>query len=124
MLKKVIKYVDFNDQPKELVCYFNLTKAEVAEMELTTPGGLTKKIENMVLDTDSSEMIRLFKTLILDSYGKKSEDGSRFIKSEQLKEEFSQSAAYSELFMQLATDANAATEFVNGILPSDLIQKE
>lgn len=123
MLKKVIKYVDFNDKEQEATYYFNLTKAEVAEMELSTPGGLTKKIENMVLETDSNEMIRLFKTLILDSYGVKSPDGSSFIKNAALREEFSHSAAYSELFMELATNADAATEFINGILPSDLTRK-
>lgn len=119
MLKKRIDYVDYDGNERSEDFYFNLTKAEIAEMELSTEGGLQKWIEKVVDAKDMPRIIELFKKLILRSYGEKSPDGKRFIKSKELSEAFTQTEAYSELFMELATDEKAAADFVNGIIPSE-----
>jgi hypothetical protein len=119
MLKKTINYVDFDDNKRTEDFHFNLTKAEVTEMELSTDGGLVKMIEKVVSTQDSKRIIEIFKDLILRSYGEKSPDGKRFIKTQELRDAFSQTEAYSELFMELATNADAASAFVNGIIPAN-----
>jgi hypothetical protein len=120
MLKKTIKFVDFDGNEREESHYFNLTKAELTEMEMSTNGGLTKMIEKIVETRDGSRIIAIFKELILKSYGEKSLDGRRFIKSKELSEEFSQTGAYDALFMELATDADKASDFIKGIIPADI----
>lgn len=121
MLKKTIKYTDYDGNEREETFYFNLSKAEVAEMELSVDGGLVKQIEKIVEEQDGKGIIEMFKDIILRSYGEKSPDGKRFIKSKELRDAFSQTEAYSELFMELATDAEAAAAFVNGIVPQQPI---
>lgn len=120
MLKKTITYVDYNGNERVEDFYFNLTKAEATEMELSVEGGLTKKLEDIVNSQNNKEIIALFKEIILKAYGEKSQDGKRFIKSEELSEAFSQTEAFSELFMELALDEKATTDFVNGILPANI----
>lgn len=117
MLKKTITYTDFNGVERTEDFYFNLTKAEIAEMELEIPGGMTAMINRITQSQDTPSLIKLFKDLILRSYGKKSDDGRRFIKNSAVVDEFKDSEAYSELFMELATNADAASAFVNGIVP-------
>lgn len=117
MLKKTISYTDFDGNQRTEDFYFNLTKAEVTEMEMSAEGGLTKMLEKVVATQDSKRIIEIFKDLILRSYGEKSPDGRRFIKSQELRDAFAQTEAYSELFMELATDAQASAAFVNGIVP-------
>lgn len=117
MLKKTITYTDFNGVERTEDFYFNLTKAEIAEMELEIPGGMTAMINRITQSQDTPSLIKLFKDLILRSYGKKSDDGRRFIKNQDVVDEFKDSEAYSELFMELATNADAASAFVNGIVP-------
>lgn len=117
MLVKKVKYTDYKGNQREEELYFNLSKAEVAEMELSHQGGLSEKINRIVATQDSKEIINLFKDLIVKSYGVISDDGRRFIKNDQLREEFVQTEAYSELFMELASDADEAAKFVNGIIP-------
>ena len=117
MLKKTITYTDYDGVQRTEDFYFNLSKAEIAEMELSTAGGLDKTINRIVAEQDGARIIALFKDLVLKSYGKKSDDGRRFIKTQELRDEFSQTEAYSDLFMELATDADAAAAFVNGIVP-------
>lgn len=119
MYRKVMTYTDFNGEERTEDFFFNLTKAELTEMELLTEGGLKEKIERITKAKDVPEIIKLFKELILKAYGVKSPDGKRFIKSEKLSEEFAQTNAYSDLFVELATDSGAAAAFVNGIMPSD-----
>lgn len=118
MLKKTITYTDFNDTQRTEVFYFNLTKAEITEMEMTTEGGLQSMLSTVVQTKDAKRIVELFKELILKAYGVKSEDGKRFVKSKELSEEFSQTEAFSELFMELATNADASAAFVNGIIPT------
>lgn len=123
MLKKKITYTDYNGVERTEDFYFNLTKAELSEMELETPGGFTAMLERITAAKDIPSLIKIFKDLILRSYGEKSEDGRRFIKSKEIVEAFSQTEAYSELFMELATDAEAAANFINGIVPAEIAKK-
>ena len=120
MVVKKIKYTDFNDAEREEEFMFNLTEAEITEMELTTEGGLSDSIKKIISAQDTPEIIKTFKMLLLKSYGEKSADGRRFIKSEELTEAFTQTNAYSQLFMELATDDKAAIAFINGIIPDSM----
>lgn len=118
MLKKTITYNDYNGNERTEDFYFNLTKAEIMEMELGTTGGLAEMLTRIVAAQDAPAIIKVFKDLVLKAYGEKSPDGKRFIKSEELSTAFSQTEAYSQLFMELATDADEAAKFVNGIVPA------
>lgn len=120
MIKKTITYTDYNGVERTEDHYFNLTKAEIMEMELSTTGGLAEMIQKITAAQDAPAIIKLFKDLVLKSYGEKSPDGRRFIKSKEISDAFAQTEAYSQLFMELATDADAASKFVNGIMPTDV----
>lgn len=117
MLKKTITYTDYNGSERTEDFYFNLSKAEIMEMEMGTAGGMAGTIQKIVSAQDAPAIIKIFKDLVLKAYGEKSPDGKRFIKSEEISMAFSQTEAYSNLFMELATDADAAAKFVNGIIP-------
>ena len=119
MLKKTIKYTDYNGVERTEDFWFNLSKAEIMEMELSTTGGLAELIQKIVKEQDAPAIIKIFKDLILKAYGEKSPDGKRFIKSDEIALAFSQTEAYSNLFMELATDADAAAKFLNSIIPAD-----
>jgi len=119
MIKKTIKYKDYNGNEREDVCMFNLDEAELMEMELSTTGGLSATIEKIVQEQDTAKIIAMFKDIVLKSYGKISDDGRRFIKNDAVREEFQQSKAYSTLFMELAMDADAATKFIEGVIDVD-----
>ena len=127
MLKKTITYVDYNGEERKEDFYFNLSKAEVMEMELSTTGGLAEMIQRIVAAKDAPAIIKIFKDLVLKAYGEKSPDGKRFMKVDDngtpLYIAFSQTEAYSQLFMELATDADAAAAFVNGIIPADMAKQ-
>lgn len=123
MLKKTITYTDYNGTERTEDFYFNLTKAELMEMEMGTTGGLGEMIRKIVATQDAPAIIKIFKELVLKAYGEKSADGKRFIKSQEIAEGFAQTEAYSNLFMELATDADAAAKFVNGIVPAELSKK-
>lgn len=118
MLKKTITYTDYNGVERTEDFYFNLNKAEILEMEMGTAGGLTEMITRIVAAQDAPAIIKIFKELVLKAYGEKGADGKRFIKNEALREAFSQTEAYSNLFMELATNADAAAAFMNGIIPA------
>ena len=118
MLKKTITYNDYNEVTHTETSFFNLSKAECMEMEMSTSGGLTEMINKIIETQDVPAIIKIFKDLILKAYGVKSPDGKRFIKSEELSTAFAQTEAYSVLFMELATNAEEAAAFVNGIMPS------
>lgn len=123
MLKKTIAYTDYNGVERKEDFYFNLSKAEIMEMEMSTAGGLGEMINKVVATQDTVAIIKIFKDLVLKAYGEKSADGKRFIKSKDLSDAFSQTEAYSNLFMELATDADAAAKFVNGIVPADVAKQ-
>ena len=118
MLVERIDYIDYDGNKRSEDFYFNFTEAEIQEMNLKTPGGLKARLEKIIQEMDQEKLVEYFKSLILDAYGKKSEDGRRFIKSKELSEEFSQTGAYNKLFMKLTTDTNAAIEFVKGVIPN------
>jgi len=117
MLKKTITYTDYNGVDRTEDFWFNLSKAEIMEMELSTSGGLAEMIQKIVAAQDAPAIIKIFKKMILQAYGEKSPDGKRFIKSDEISTAFSQTEAYSHLFMELSTNADEAAKFVNGIIP-------
>lgn len=118
MLKKTITYTDYNGTERTEDFYFNLTKAEALEWEMSKSGGLAELIKKVIAAQDMPTLVSLFKELILRSYGEKSLDGKRFVKTKELSEAFSQTEAYSQLFIELATNADEAAKFVNGIVPA------
>ena len=121
MLKKTITFTDYNEATRTEDFYFNLSEAELMEMEMSTTGGLTEMINKIVASQDVPAIIKIFKDLVLKAYGEKSADGRRFMKEDEdgrpLSNKFKQTEAYSKLFMELATDADKAADFVNGIIP-------
>lgn len=123
MFTKTFTYTDYNGVERKETHYFNLNKAEVMEMEMSTKGGLAEMIQRIIDAQDAPAIIKVFKDLIRKSYGVKSADGKRFIKNDELWEEFEQTEAYSQLFMELAQNADAASKFINGIVPADLNQQ-
>ena len=127
MIKKTITYEDYNGVERTENFYFNLNKAEVLEMEMGTEGGMAESIQKIIDAKDAPAIIRVFKDLVLKAYGVKSDDGRRFMKTKpdgtRYADDFSETEAYSQIFMELATDADAAAKFVNGIVPADLAQK-
>jgi len=124
MLKKTIAYTDYDGNERKEDFYFNLTKAELVELDMGTTGGLEKMIQKIIETKDQPRIMELFKKIILLAYGEKSADGRRFVKIDKdghkLADDFAQTEAYSELFMELATNDNAASAFVNGIIPANL----
>ena len=123
MLKKTINYTDYNGNERTEDFYFNLTEAEILEMEMSKTGGLAESIQRIVQAQDTPAIIKVFKDLVLRAYGVKSPDGKRFIKNDSLREEFEQTEAYSKLFMELAFDSDKAAEFVNKIVPAHMSEK-
>jgi hypothetical protein len=121
MLKREIKYTDFNDNEVTEIFYFNLSKPELIELELKYEAGFTAMIKRIVEANSNRELIQTFKEIILMAYGEKSDDGKRFIKNDELRTAFEQTAAYQELFIELATTDKAAVTFLTGIMPKDMI---
>ena len=120
MLKKTITYEDYNGNSVTESFYFHLSKPELIELEVDYDKGLAAEINKIVETDNNKELIAIFKRIIALSYGVKSEDGKRFSKSDDIRNSFMETAAYSELFMELATDADAAAEFITGLLPADM----
>ena len=123
MIKKTITYSDFNGNERTEDFYFNLTKAEITKMELSTKGGLAEMIQRIVAAQDTPAIIEVFEDLIKRSYGVKTPDGRGFVKRHDDLEAFMATEAYSQLFMELATDADAAAKFVNGVVPADMAKQ-
>ena len=124
MLKRTITYTDYNGSERTEDFYFNLSKAELMEMEMSIPGGMKGMLERIIAAQDTTKIIKIFKKILLKAYGEKSEDGKRFIKSDELSKAFSETEAYTILFVELAQDAKKAAEFINGIIPSGLKPEE
>lgn len=120
MLKKIITYTDYNGVERTEPFYFNLSKAELMEMELGVTGGMTEMLNKIIAAKDAPSLMKTFKEMIMKAYGVKSDDGKRLIKSEELSVAFTQTEAYSVLFMELITDDKAAADFVNGIIPNEI----
>ena len=117
MIKKTITYTDYNGLERTEDFWFNLNETEITEMQLSIDGGYAAKIRQIINAKDQAEIIKLFKEIIFKAYGEKSDDGRRFIKSEELSIAFSQTEAYNKLFMELATNDEMGAEFINGIIP-------
>lgn len=124
MLKKTITYTDYDGLERTEEFRFNLTKAELMDMELTTVGTFSKLMQKIIDEKDMVRLAKYFKELILKSYGVKSDDGKRFIKSPELSEAFSQTEAYSELYMELLGNSEYAVKFIQQVMPKDLDQSE
>ena len=123
MLKKTITYTDFNGEEQTEDFYFNLTKAELVETELSAGGdGFNAQLQRIIASKDGKGVIDATKQIVRKAYGKRSEDGKRFIKSEALSDEFESTGAYDVLFIELVTDAEASAAFMNAIAPAELAQ--
>lgn len=120
MISKKITYTDLNGTERTEEALFNLTQSEIIEMEFSVDGGLQMLLQRIVDEKDSRRLMAEFKDLILRSYGKKSDDGRRFIKSEELRTEFAQTEVYNRIFMELVSNSDAAAAFVNGIMPKEI----
>ena len=120
MLKRTITYEDFNGEPASEIFYFNFTKTELIRLEVSYDGGMLGFLQRIVESENQKEMVTEFEKIILLAYGVKSDDGKQFIKSDTLREEFLQTAAYDALFQELTTDENAAAIFVESVLPKAL----
>jgi hypothetical protein len=123
VLKKTITYKDFNDEEVSEDFFFHLSKAELVELELSHEGGLSASLERIVAAEDGKSIIAEFKNIILSSYGKRSIDGKRFVKNQEIRDEFESTEAYSTLFMELVTDTDAAVEFINGVIPKGMAEE-
>ena len=123
MLKKTVKYEDYNGVEKTKDFYFNLNKAELMKMQLTEAGGLAESIEKIVAANNIPAIVEVFEKLVLDAYGEKSADGERFEKTSEIREGFKQHPAYPIIYMELATNADEAAKFINGIVPADMAKE-
>ena len=123
MLKRDITYEDFDGEKVTETFYFNLTRTELIELESRYENGLQGFLQQIIKTQDRKALVALIKEFVLLTYGKKSDDGKRFIKNDELREEFSQSAAYDSLFMEMATNDGSAATFINGVIPKGFAQE-
>lgn len=123
MYKKTLEYEDFNGEKVKEDLYFNLSKAELMEMNFRTKGGLKNYIESIINANDQNTLTDIFKTLLLKSFGIKTPDGRRFMKNDQIREDFECSIPYDIMFTTLSTDAKEAAAFINGIIPKELVEE-
>lgn len=123
MYKKTLEYEDFNGDKVKEDLYFNLSKAELLEMNFRSKGGLKNYIESIINARDQNTLTDIFKSLLLKSYGIKSPDGKKFMKNDQIREDFECSIPYDIMFTTLASDAKEAAAFVNGIIPKELVEE-
>ena len=119
MLKKTMTFVDFDGNERTETFYFNMTKAEALDFELTTSGGMARYLARLIEGVKTPEIIAIFKDIILNAYGEKSPVGREFIKNDEIRNSFKNTEAFSDLYLELATDAKAAADFLNGVLPRD-----
>lgn len=123
MLKKTIVYTDLNDEKRSEDFYFNFSIQELIDMELEVEGGMKAKLEAMVKAEDVRAMLGVLKDIVLRAIGKKTDDGKRFDKSETFRDDFYNSPAYGALLMELIGQPNVAAEFMNGLMPKELMQR-
>lgn len=123
MFKITKTYTDFNGNERKEDFYFHLTEAEVLKMQLGTTGGLAETIQRLIDLQDGPAILSIFEDLVMKAYGVKSADGREFIKNQAIRDSFAQTQAYSDIYVELATDADKASKFINGILPANLANK-
>ena len=124
MYKKTVTYTDYDGNERTEDFYFNLTKAELMKMEIGTTGGMAEMINKVINAQDGPTLISLFEELVLRAYGEKSPDGRRFMKNDEIRNAFKETEAYSTIFMELATNDEEASKFINGIVPADLSKSD
>lgn len=124
MFKKTIEYIDYNGEKRKEDFFFNLNKTELLEMQMSQDGGLHEYLMRIIEANDTPQIVEMFKKIILLAYGEKSADGRHFMKSDEIRKQFECTEAFSELFMELATDSNVAAEFINNLLPADVQANE
>lgn len=120
MYKITETYKDYNDVERTEDFYFNLSKAELTKLELRQDGGLVNMLQTLVKKKDIKDMINVFEMILDTSYGRKSDDGRKFVKNAEILDDFKSTEAYSQIFTRFATDEKFAAELVNGIIPKDL----
>lgn len=120
MVKKTITYTDYNDVERTEDFYFNLTKAELMEMQLSMEGGMRAYIQRIMAAKSQLALVNLFKQILLLSYGKKSDDGRLFLKNDTIRAEFEAHPVYSQIYMELSLNEEKAAEFINGLIPADM----
>lgn len=126
MLTKTVTYEDYDGNTRREELHFFISKTELAEMEVTTPGGFAKKLENISTSANGAEIMAIFKEIILKAYGEKSEDGRSFIKKRngvRLADNFEQSLAFDAIFTELLMNPDKAAAFLNGIMPKDIMEE-
>lgn len=123
MLKQEITYEDFNGDTRTETFYFNYTRPELLEWEVSEKGGMRKMMQEIVKAEAQKEIVDVFKTFILNAYGEKSDDGRKHKKTQELKDDFASTAAYAAFYMQLAEDADLAARFINGVVPKGMAQE-
>lgn len=120
MIKKTVTYVDYNGVERTEDKYFNLSKAELVKMQYSEKGGMAENLQRAIDSNDEQQLMTIFDDLIVKSYGVVSPDGKTFVKNDEIRSEFVNSEAYSEIFMDLISNLDNATEFINGIIPAAL----
>ena len=120
MYTKTITYENYNGEKRTKNFYFNLTRTELAKMELTNKAGMEATIKQMVNEDDRAKIIELFEKIVLGAYGEKSSDGEEFLKSPEIVAKFVAHPAYDVLFMELISSDKAMADFINAIIPQDL----
>lgn len=120
MFTKTVTYTDYSGRERTETFCFNLTKAELYSLQVSTPDGLAGMIQTIIDATDPKEVFSTFEKLVCMSYGEKSDDGRRFIKNSEVLDDFKHTNAYSDIILELGTDDSKAAEFIKGILPADL----
>lgn len=123
MIKKTIEYTDYEGNERKETFYFNLTKTELLELEVSEAGGFTKMIERIQEARDAKTVLEVLKEIVHKSYGVKSPDGKKFVKSDELSTGFEQTEAYDQLMMDMIENPEKASAFFNGLLPKDLEQQ-
>ena len=123
MYNKTVTYKDYKGNTRTEDFYFNLNKAELVELELSTKGGLTVTMDRIIAAQDNPTLFKIFKDLVSKSYGVLSDDGRKFIKNQEVLDDFMQTEAYSIIFSELATNAEAAAEFFNNVIPQNLAKE-
>lgn len=123
MIKKTITYTDFDGNEQKEDFYFNVSKTELLDMETKYEGGFAHYLEEIQKAEDVKAIMNVMKDIVSMSVGKRSEDGKRFIKNDEIRDDFLFSPAYDELFMDLFQNADTASDFIAGLLPADLAKE-
>ena len=123
MLKKTITYTDYDGMERTEDFWFNLSKTELTKLDAELPGGVLGVLRKIIDKKDRKALVDFVETLILRSYGEKTLDGKRFVKTPEMAEEFMQTPAYDELFMSILSDTDSQTSFINGVIPQSMAKE-